>query len=64
MRCGGADNITVGDLAGTGVKQVADRSRRRPGAAGDGAADTVTVNGTNGGQHDRGHVRHAARPSR
>ncbi|MGY8705440.1 calcium-binding protein [Bradyrhizobium sp. 18BD] len=49
---GGADNITVGDLTGTGVKQVlVDLAAVPGGTQGDGAADTVTVNGTNGGQH-------------
>ncbi|UGX98871.1 calcium-binding protein [Bradyrhizobium barranii subsp. barranii] len=49
---GGADNITVGDLSGTGVKQVlVDLGAVPGGTQGDGAADTVTVNGTNGGQH-------------
>ena len=49
---GGADNITVGDLTGTGVKQVLVDLGAVPGATqGDGAADTVTVNGTNGNQH-------------
>ena len=44
---GGADNITVGDLTGTGVKQVAIDLGAIPGStAGDGAADMVTVNGT------------------
>jgi Ca2+-binding RTX toxin-like protein len=46
---GGADNITVNDLTGTGVTQVAiDLSGTVGGKTGDGAADTVTVNGTNG----------------
>jgi Ca2+-binding RTX toxin-like protein len=44
---GGADNITVGDLSGTDVKQV-DLDLRGPNGGGDGAADTVTVNGTQG----------------
>ena len=49
---GGADNITVGDLTGTGVKQVlVDLGAVPGGTQGDGAADTVTVNGTNGNQH-------------
>ena len=43
---GGADKITVNNLAGTDVKQVTSIWRRR--AEGDGAADQVTVNGTNG----------------
>ena len=46
---GGADNITVNDLTGTGVTQVAIDLGAMPGAVGgDGAADTVTVNGTQG----------------
>ena len=43
---GGSDNITVNDLAGTSVRQVAiDLSAQ---GAGDGQADTVNVNGTSG----------------
>jgi len=45
---GGADNITVGDLSGTGVTAV-NIDLRGPNGGGDGAADTVTVNGTQGG---------------
>ena len=46
---GGADNINVGDLTGTGVTQVAIDLESRPGSGvGDGAADSVTVNGTAG----------------
>ncbi|MEH2568648.1 beta strand repeat-containing protein [Bradyrhizobium sp. AZCC 2289] len=46
---GGADNVTVGDLTGTGVTQVAIDLAATPGSGvGDGAADSVTVNGTNG----------------
>ena len=46
---GGADNITVGDLTGTGVTQVNIDLAGAPGTGvGDGAADTVTVNGTAG----------------
>ncbi len=46
---GGADNITVDDLTGTGVTQVAIDLGSGPGSkTGDGAADTVTVNGTAG----------------
>ena len=41
---GGADNIVVGDLTGTDVTQV-DINLRGPNGGGDGAADTVTVNG-------------------
>jgi Ca2+-binding RTX toxin-like protein len=46
---GGADNITVNDLTGTGVTQVAiDLAGTVGGKTGDGAADTVTVNGSAG----------------
>jgi Ca2+-binding RTX toxin-like protein len=46
---GAADNITVGDLTGTGVTQVAIDLAGVPGSGvGDGAADSVTVNGTAG----------------
>ena len=46
---GGADNVVVNDLTGTDVKQVAvDLAGILGGSAGDGAADTVTVNGTGG----------------
>src|SRR5262245_57177996 len=46
---GGADMITVGDLSGTGVTQVnLDLAATPGGGAGDGAADSVIVNGTNG----------------
>ena len=49
---GGADNIVVGDLSGTGAKQVnIDLAGAPGGSTGDGQADTVTVNGTNGGNH-------------
>jgi Ca2+-binding RTX toxin-like protein len=49
---GGADNVVVNNLAGTGVKQVAiDLAGTLGGSAGDGAADTVTVNGTSGNDH-------------
>src|SRR5262249_6956716 len=44
---GGSDDVTVGDLTGTGVTQVAVDLGNGQGA-GDGAADTVTVNGTAG----------------
>jgi Ca2+-binding RTX toxin-like protein len=48
----GSDNITVGDLTGTGVTQVAIDLGVSPGSTGgDGAADTVTVNGTAGDDH-------------
>ena len=42
---GGADNITVNDLTGTDVKQVAINLAVY--GAGDGATDCVIVNGTN-----------------
>jgi Ca2+-binding RTX toxin-like protein len=46
---GGADNIVVDNLAGTDVKQVAtDLAGTLGGSDGDGAADTVTVNGSSG----------------
>jgi Ca2+-binding RTX toxin-like protein len=46
---GGADQITVGDLTGTGVTTVNLDLGAVPGTpGGDGAADTVIVNGTNG----------------
>jgi Ca2+-binding RTX toxin-like protein len=46
---GGADQITVNDLSGTGVNQVNLDLASPPGTGtGDGAADTVIVNGTNG----------------
>jgi Ca2+-binding RTX toxin-like protein len=44
---GGADNIVVGDLSGTDLTQ-AGLDLRGPNGGGDGAADIVTVNGTNG----------------
>jgi Ca2+-binding RTX toxin-like protein len=44
---GGADNMTVGDLAGTDLTRI-DFDGRGPNGGGDGAADSVTVNGTNG----------------
>jgi len=44
---GGADNIVVGDLSGTDVTQIG-LDLRGPNGGGDEAADTVTVNGTNG----------------
>ena len=47
---GGADTITVNDLSGTGVKQVAIDLASPPGSGvGDGAADSVTLDGTAGG---------------
>jgi Ca2+-binding RTX toxin-like protein len=46
---GGTDNITVNDLTGTGVSQVAIDLAAQPGSGiGDGQADTVTINGTSG----------------
>ncbi len=46
---GGADNITVDNLTGTDAKQVEIDLSGQPGTGvGDGAADTVTVNGTGG----------------
>jgi len=49
---GGADNIVVNDLTGTDVKQVAiDLAGTLGGTLGDGAADTVTVNGN--ANHDK-----------
>jgi Ca2+-binding RTX toxin-like protein len=44
---GGADDIVVGDLSGTDVTRI-DLDLRGPNGGGDGAADTVTVNGTQG----------------
>jgi Ca2+-binding RTX toxin-like protein len=44
---GGADNIVIGDLTGTDVTSV-QLDLRGPGGNGDGAADTVTVNATQG----------------
>ena len=44
---GGADTITVNDLTGTDVDRGQPRPRR-VGGAGDGQADNVIVNGTNG----------------
>ena len=46
---GGTDSVTVNDLAGTDVTQVnINLAGTIGGTAGDGQADTVTVNGTNG----------------
>jgi Ca2+-binding RTX toxin-like protein len=46
---GGADNITIGDLRGTGIKQVhVDLAGTAGGTAGDEQVDNVTVNGTSG----------------
>ena len=44
---GGADNIVVGDLSGTDLTQIG-LDLRGPAGGGDGAADAITVNGTNG----------------
>jgi Ca2+-binding RTX toxin-like protein len=44
---GGADDIVIGDLSGTDVTQIG-LDLRGPNGGGDGAADAVTVNGTNG----------------
>ena len=44
---GGADNVVVGDLTGTDMTR-ADIDLRGPNGGGDGAADTITVNGTQG----------------
>ena len=44
---GGDDNIVVGDLSGTDVTDVSI-DLRGPNGGGDGAADTITVNGSNG----------------
>jgi Ca2+-binding RTX toxin-like protein len=44
---GGADNVVVGDLSGTDLTQ-AGLDLRGPNGGGDGAADTITVNGTQG----------------
>ena len=46
---GGSDNITVNDLSGTDVVEFnIDLAGVLEGAAGDGLADTVIINGTNG----------------
>ncbi len=44
---GGADDIVIGDLTGTDVKQIG-LDLRGPNGGGDGAADTVTASGTQG----------------
>jgi Ca2+-binding RTX toxin-like protein len=44
---GGADNVVVGDLSGTDLTQTS-LDLRGPNGGGDGAADTITANGTNG----------------
>src|SRR4051794_2309123 len=49
---GSADNITIGDLRGTGIKQVnVDLAGNAGGTAGDELVDNVTVNGTSGNDH-------------
>ena len=49
---GGADTITVDNLAGTGVQQVALDLAATPGSeTGDGAADTVILNGRTSNDH-------------
>jgi Ca2+-binding RTX toxin-like protein len=46
---GGADNAVLNDVTGTGLKTLAlDLEAAIGGSRGDGAADSVTVNGTNG----------------
>jgi Ca2+-binding RTX toxin-like protein len=49
---GGADNVTVGDLSGTDVTTV-NINLAGSNGSGDGAADTVTLNGTNGDDNVR-----------
>jgi Ca2+-binding RTX toxin-like protein len=44
---GGADSITIGDMTGTDLVRF-DADLRGPTGGGDGATDTLTVNGTNG----------------
>ena len=52
---GGADTLTVNDLSGTGVTAVNLDLAATPGSGtGDGQADTVIVNGTNGADRHRG----------
>ena len=52
---GGADTITVNDLTGTDVTAGQPRPGRHLGRRrGDGQADTVIVNGTDGADNDRG----------
>ncbi len=46
---GGLDNVTVGDLSGTDMREIrADLAGPVDPAAGDGQADTVTINGSSG----------------
>ncbi|MCU1343851.1 MAG: Ca binding protein [Acidimicrobiia bacterium] len=49
---GGTDTISVGDLSGTGFRQVALNLAASAGGA-DGQADVVTLNGTSGGDNIR-----------
>jgi Ca2+-binding RTX toxin-like protein len=44
---GGADNIVIGDLSGTDVTDIS-LDLRGPNGGGDGATDSITVNGTQG----------------
>jgi Ca2+-binding RTX toxin-like protein len=48
---GGADIVNVNDLSGTDVTRVDINLAASGGATGDGAADTVTTKGTNGGDN-------------
>jgi Ca2+-binding RTX toxin-like protein len=49
---GGADNIAINDLTGSGTKQVTIDLASPPGSGnGDGQADSVTINGTAHGDH-------------
>jgi Ca2+-binding RTX toxin-like protein len=48
---GAADTVTVNDLSGTGVRQVAIDLAATGGINGDGQADTVILNGTAGNNH-------------
>jgi Ca2+-binding RTX toxin-like protein len=67
---GGADTITVDDLSGTDVTQVnLDLAATPGGATGDGQADAVIVNGTNGADAisvsgSAGHLTVAGLPAR
>ena len=51
---GGVDTMTVNDMSGTDFR-VADVDLSAPTGGGDGAADIVTVNGTQNADHVRGH---------
>ena len=53
---GGADNIVVNDLSGTDVTEV-NINLAAAGGAGDGAADTIIINATNGDDVDHRHRR-------